>query len=314
MARSQGGILDTEFLSVRRAMGMAVHGNRLAVGAEQSIRTFVSNPALAKAIDSPVPVHTVFTPRSETYTGDIAIHDMSYSSDGSLYFVNTRFNCLCIQDLDHSFVPVWRPRWISALVPEDRCHLNGLALKDGQPRYVTALDQSDVFDGWRARKGTGGLVIDLSNDEIVAKDLAMPHSPRWRDNALWLLESGKGALSLVDLDAGQVTEVVRLPGFTRGLAFIGKYALVGLSQVRESVFSDLPVTSTSNERNCGIWIVDTTTGRVVGVLKFSGAVQEIFDIAVLGSAWPTFVTDPDVMANNFVLAPDALNQVPDSLK
>ena len=62
----------------------------------------------------------------------------------------------------------------------------------------------------------------------------MPHSPRWHDGRLWLLESGHGALSVADLDTGTWETVAELPGFTRGLVFAGPLAFVGLSQIRES--------------------------------------------------------------------------------
>ena len=135
----------------------------------------------------------------------------------------------------------------------------------------------------------------------------MPHSPRWHDGKLWVLQSGLGTLSTVDLASGEVTQVAELPGFTRGLSFIGRYALIGLSQVRESVFTGLPITSRADERNCGVWVVDTQTGQIVGLLRFEGAVQEIFDVKVLpGITWPTIVTDAEVLGSTFVLPPDTI--------
>ena len=133
----------------------------------------------------------------------------------------------------------------------------------------------------------------------------MPHSPRWRDGSLWFLQSGTGALNRLDA-AGQVQEVTRLPGFTRGLAFLGPYALVGLSQVRESVFTDLPVTRTARERNCGVWLVDTRTGHVAGLLKFSGSVTEIFDVNILSARWPHIAEPGDLTQTAFSLDPQTI--------
>lgn len=314
IARAKEDRLDTEFVNVPRAMGIAVAGNRLAVGANTSIKSFVSTKALGKLIQSPVPIDSVYTPRSETQTGDVAIHDMAYDKNGDLHFINTKFSCLCVQDLHHSFVPIWRPTWITALSPEDRCHLNGLAMVDGEARYVTALARTDTAGGWREHRGTGGVIIDITTNDVIAEGLSMPHSPRWHADALWVLESGKGALGRVDLSTGTVTEVVRLPGFTRGMSFIGKYAFVGLSQVRESVFSGLPVTDTAAERNCGVWLVDTEAGTIVGMLKFSGAVQELFEVAVLPSPWPTVIGPDALAAQNYVLPDSALAQVPETLR
>ena len=127
--------------------------------------------------------------------------------------VNTRFSCLATLDHEHSFVPRWRPPFVTALSPEDRCHLNGLAVVDDVPAYVTALGQTDEPDGWRPDKVSGGILMDIETSEIIVSGLCMPHSPRWQDGHLWVLESGEGRLGIVDLDRGRVDEVARLPGF-----------------------------------------------------------------------------------------------------
>ena len=94
-------------------------------------------------------------------TGNIDVHDMSMDSDGRLVFVNTLFNCLATTDDVHNFVPVWRPPWISKMVPEDRCHLNGLAMRVGKARYCTAVSRSDVHDAWRDKRQGSGVVISV---------------------------------------------------------------------------------------------------------------------------------------------------------
>ena len=302
--------LNTEFASYRRPMGIAQSGSRLALGTESSVINYSNTPALARHLQPANVNDVVFTTRSTITTGDIAIHEMAYAGE-ELWIVNTRFSCLCTLDVNYSFEPRWRPEWISELAGEDRCHLNGLAMRDGRPRYVTALAQTDTAHGWREKKGVAGLIVDIDDNTIITSGLAMPHSPRWHEGTIWFLESGKGALSRVDMASGEVTTVATLPGFTRGLAFIGPYALVGLSQVRESVFSELPVTETTAERNCGVWIVDTRTGETVGFVKFEGVVQEIFDLQVLpGMKWPTFIQEPSTLTTSaFVLSDTALKQV-----
>jgi uncharacterized protein (TIGR03032 family) len=309
LARADEGKVNTEFKHVERPMGVAVAGARLAIGSADAILTFTANSGMGAQVPSPKPTDAAYAPRSIVFTGDVAIHDMAYGSDGTLYFINTRFSCLCRQDIDYSFAPIWRPSWISALAAEDRCHVNGLAMVDGQPRYVSALSQTDVAVGWRELKGTSGVIVDVTTDQIIASGLAMPHSPRWHDGRLWVLESGKGTLSTVDIDTGELVHVATLPGFTRGLSFIGPYALVGLSQVRESVFSSLPITSQAAERNCGVWMVDTRNGEIAGFLKFDGVVQEIFEVAVLPATWPTIIDPGELTINAFVLSDETLQEI-----
>ena len=310
LRRDEFGKLNTEFSGYNRPMGVAAVGSRLSIGTGTSVINMSNTPSLSAKLNPPNAHDAVYMTRSVITTGDVAIHEMVFAGD-ELWFVNTRFSCICTLDVNHSFVPRWRPPWISALAAEDRCHVNGLTLRDGVPRYATALSQTDTAHGWRELKGTAGLIIDITSNQLITTGLAMPHSPRWYADQLWVLESGKGSLATVDIATGEVTTVAVLPGFTRGLAFLGRYALIGLSQVRESVFKDLPVTQTSTERNCGVWIVDTTTGRIEGFVKFDGVVQEIFDVQILtGSCWPTILREPsELTQNSFVLPPDALRQV-----
>ena len=309
-ARAGKDKLDTHVFGFNRPMGMAVDGPRLAIGTGSTVESFWNQANLAARIDPERRHDGVYVPRSTVHTGDVAIHEMEYDADGVLWFVNTRFSCLSTLDASHSFNAAWVPDWISGLAGEDRCHLNGMAMRDGRPTYVTALARTDTAHGWREHKGTSGVIVEVATNRIVTEGLSMPHSPRWHDGRLWVLQSGLGTLSTVDLDTGEVTQVAELPGFTRGLAFIGRYALIGLSQVRESVFTGLPITSRADERNCGVWVVDTSTGQIVGLLRFEGAVQEIFDVKVLpGITWPTIITEPEVLGSTFVLPPETLSRL-----
>jgi uncharacterized protein (TIGR03032 family) len=307
------GVVNTSFKAMNRPMGIAVAGNKLAIGTADSIHSFLNQPALTKVVE-PVNSHDgIFSTRATVHTGDIAIHEMGYGVDKDkqeLWFVNTKFSCLSKQDLDFSFVPTWRPKWISALAPEDRCHLNGLAMVQGKPKYVTALSQTDTENGWREEKGTSGVIVDIETDRVIAEGLAMPHSPRWHNGKLWFLESGKGTLSTVDPETGKTQIIATLPGFTRGLTFFRSYAFIGLSQVRESVFKELPVTEQKAERNCGVWVVDTRTGNIVAFLKFQGIVQELFDVAIIGNArWPDIVDADERMSRSYVLDAETLKQI-----
>jgi uncharacterized protein (TIGR03032 family) len=234
-----------------------------------------------------------------------------------LWFVNTRFSCLCTRGDRHSFVPRWRPQFVTHLAPEDRCHLNGLGLRDGRPRYVTALGRTNTPGGWREDKKRGGVVIDLTNNEILCFGLSMPHSPRWHEGKLWVLQSGEGGLGFIDTSTGRYEPVATLPGFTRGLDFAGPYAFVGLSQVRETaVFSGISIAERpAEQRSCGVWVVDTRTGHTAAYVKFSDAVQEIFSVQILsGTLWPDLVNDDvKLLSQSFVLPDDALAEVDPAL-
>ena len=113
-----------------------------------------------------------------------------------------------------------------------RCHLNGLALVDGEPAYVTAVSRSDVPSGWRERRQDGGCVIDVRSNEVILTGLSMPHSPRWYRGKLWLLNSGTGDFGYVDEKTGAFEPLAFCPGYLRGLAFHGDCAVVGLSLER----------------------------------------------------------------------------------
>jgi uncharacterized protein (TIGR03032 family) len=242
-----------------------------------------------------------FAPREGRVTGAIDIHDIALGdigfADGKTgmvgpIFVNTAFNCLATISDTASFRPLWRPPFISALVGEDRCHLNGLAMDGSRPAFVTAVSRSDVADGWRDRRRDGGVVIDVASGEIVATGLSMPHSPRLHQGRLWLLNSGRGELGWVDIASGVFTPVTFCPGYARGLAFVGKFAVIGLSRPRrnqtfEGLELDERLAAADATPRCGLVIVDVESGRTVEWLRFEHRIDELYDVALLpGVAQP----------------------------
>ncbi|MBM3573271.1 MAG: TIGR03032 family protein, partial [Alphaproteobacteria bacterium] len=209
-------------------------------------------------------------------------------ASGEPVFVNTLFSCLARPSATASFVPQWQPPFISRLAAEDRCHLNGLAMDGGRPRYVSAVSRSDVADGWRDRRDDGGIVIDVASNAIVCEGLSMPHSPRLHDGRLWLLNSGAGEFGYVDLTRGSFEVVAFLPGYLRGLAFCGRFAIVGLSTCRENrTFSGLRLDQELAKRDadprCALAVVDLTSGDAVHWLRIEGFVRELYDVAVVPS-------------------------------
>jgi uncharacterized protein (TIGR03032 family) len=293
-ARARDGALNTHFREYDKPMGIAVAEGRIALGTRTEVWDLRDMPEAAAKLEPAGSHDACYLPRNRHVTGDIAVHDLTFAA-GELWLVATAFSCLATLDAGHSFVPRWAPPFITSLAPEDRCHLNGLAVVEDRIAYVTALGTSDQAGGWRAEKASGGVLIDVASSEVVIGGLSMPHSPRWHMGRLWLLESGTGSLCAADLDAGSVETVAELPGFTRGLAFAGEIAFVGLSQVRESsTFGDLPLTRRLEERQCGVWMVDLVSGSVVGFLRFDDLVQEIFDVALLaGNRFPEIAEATD---------------------
>ncbi len=249
----------------------------------------------------------LYVPQVGYVTGDLDIHDVVVTKaplatqiwrekqstpplvrglGEQVVFVNTLFSCLATISDRHSFVPLWKPPFISRLAAEDRCHLNGLGLRDEQPRYVTAVSQSDVAEGWRDKRQDGGCVIDVNSNEVILTGLSMPHSPRWYRDKLWLLNSGTGEFGYADLARGVFEPVAFCPGYLRGLAFQGDFAIVGLSKPRENkTFSGLPFNETLQAKDvkprCGLLAIDLRTGDIVHSLRIEGVVEELYDVAVL---------------------------------
>jgi uncharacterized protein (TIGR03032 family) len=305
-ARYDGGQLNTHFRDFSRPMGLAVAPGRIAIGTRAEVLDYRDFPAVAAKVEPQGKHDACFLPRNKHFTGDIRIHEIEFAQE-ELWLVATNFSCLATLDAEHSFVPRWKPPFISELIAEDRCHLNGLCVIDDEPRYVTALGETDVAGGWRENKASGGVLIDIESGETVLRGLSMPHSPRWYDGRLWVLESGKGTISVADLDAGTVETVAELPGFTRGLLFAGGLAFVGLSQVRETAtFGGLPLMERLDERLCGVWAVNPLTGQIAGFLRFEELVQEVFDVELLpGLRYPEIAEEAsDAAAGSFML-PDA---------
>nr|MDJ0574179.1 TIGR03032 family protein [Xenococcaceae cyanobacterium MO_234.B1] len=205
---------------------------------------------------------------------------------GELVFVNTLFSCLATVSQTHSFKPIWQPPFISKLAAEDRCHLNGVALRDGKARFVSVVGKTDIADGWRDNRQNGGCIINVKTNEIVAEGLSMPHSPRWYQDKLWVLNSGTGEFGFINIKQGTFKPIAFCPGYLRGCAFSGNYAIVGLSQSRDNkTFADLPMNNKLEQQGveprCGLMVIDLNTGDIVHWLRIQGVVKELYDVAVL---------------------------------
>jgi uncharacterized protein (TIGR03032 family) len=270
--------------TLERPMGMAFDGRRrLSIATLIQITTFVDAAEGQKNADG---YDAVFVPQLAHYTADLDAHDLAFNAEGKLLFVNTLFSCIAMTSETHSFRPLWKPSFVSRLAAEDRCHLNGFALRDGRPAYATAVAETDVADGWRDNRAAGGVVIDIPSNQIVCRGLSMPHSPRIQAGKLWVLNSGTGEIGIVEPRAGRFQPVAFCPGYMRGLAFVGRYALVGLSEPRENrTFAGLPLEQRlaleKVEPRCAVYVIDTETGDVAHWLRIDGVVKELYDVITL---------------------------------
>lgn len=244
------------------------------------------------------PFDGLYVPRKIHITSDIDIHDITTSTKGGdPYFISAVYSCVCQPSDDHSFKVYWKPPWITKVAAEDRTHLNGLCSLDGVPRYVTACSRSDVRGGWRNHKRDGGVIYDIVHNALVCKNLSMPHSPRWHDGKLWVLNSGCGEFGYVDFtkksrgeDGEEYYPFVAkcfIPGYLRGLAFIdNRYAVIGSSDDRhDKTFQHLLLGERLKEKGvnakCGIFIVDLKSFDVIHEMTFEKPITELYDVVAL---------------------------------
>ena len=280
-----------------KPLGLAVRGPAIALATRHEVTLFANAPLLAHDYleNQPGRYDALYLPRAAYYTGDVNVHDVAFgattaagrepapANEAGLWVVNSRFSCLSWLSREYSFVPRWKPPFVGEIVPEDRCHLNGLAMVDGRPGYVTALGETNEPGAWRANKAAGGLLLHVDSNQVVLRGLSMPHSPRWHDGRLWVLNSGAGELWVVDPKRGTHDVVCALPGYLRGLCFVGgSYAVVGLCQIREKhIFGGLPVQQRHAKLLCGVAVIDLRTGRPEAMFEFTSGCQELYDVQFL---------------------------------
>lgn len=272
-----------------RAMGVCYQPGRLYLGGLHQVWRLENMLRPGEIANQSFDMALV--PRNGQTTGDVDIHEIGTDAKGRVIFVNTKYSCLATLDLNHSFRPIWKPEFISKLVPEDRCHLNGMAIHDGKVRYVTAVSRTDSLTGWRERRHEGGVLIEVATNRIVTDQLSMPHSPRIDGNRVLVLDSGRGHLIAVDPESGARTDIAFAPGFLRGLALHNGHAIVTVSKPRNESFEGLELDDQMKKRDaepwCGVMIIDLRTGGIAEWIKLDGHITELFDVAAMpGVACP----------------------------
>ena len=305
---NQKGELSIAERTIDRCMGIAAANRSLYVASRWQIWRFEN---ALQAGERQEGFDAVYVPKASHVTGDVDCHEMAVDADGRLIFVNTLFNCLSYLSRDYSFHPVWKPDFISAYVPEDRCHLNGLAMQEGRPAFVTAISRSDMADGWRDRRQNGGLVIDIRSGDVVCDGLSMPHSPRIHGKTLWVQDSGTGYLGRVDIKSRKFEPVVMCPGFLRGMTIVGNFAVACVSKGRDGAsFGDLELErnllSRETDARCGLVVIELTSGNILHWLRIEGVVEELFGVAAMpGVLMPRAVGfKSDEIARTVSLPPD----------
>lgn len=296
-----GGQVSFHQQNYVRAMGLHATPQRLYVGSLFQIWRLEN--VLAPHERANGDFDRLYVPRNAQTTGDLDVHELAVDRSGRVIFVNTKFSCLATTSITQGFKPLWKPSFISRLAAEDRCHLNGLAMQDGAPAFVTAVSRSDMINGWRDRRHEGGVLIDVRDDRVVTDQLSMPHSPRVTPEGVYLLDSGRGMLARVDAKSGARTDIAFCPGFLRGLAIHNGYAIATVSLPRDGAFGGLALQDELKKRDgepwCGICVVDLRSGDLVEWIRLNGAIKELFDVAVIPEArcpMALGISSPDIQS------------------
>ncbi len=266
----------------QKPMGLALKGRLMGLATLDEVLVLSNDRSLATHYPAkPNTYDALYIPRATYYTGALDVHDLDWGADGHLYAVNTSFSCIIRIDHQYSFTPVWKPPFISKLASEDRCHLNGMAMDAGRPRFVTAFNAGDTPQSWRQTLPNSGILMEVETGEILSHDLPMPHSPRLFDGRLYLLLSATGELVEVDPQTGKRETIIRLEGFVRGLAKQGDYVFVGLSRFRKSSKTFEKIDAARKANISGIAVVHLPSGKLAGMIQYQNSVEEIYDVQVL---------------------------------
>ncbi|QZY54102.1 TIGR03032 family protein [Crassaminicella profunda] len=264
-----------------RPMGIALKEDMMALAGALNVTVFKTDEHLAKTYPNKQDTYDAFYfPTTLFRTDYVDIHDIAFTNMG-LVGVNTSFSCLSRLDGRYSFEPIWKPKFIKEFVPEDLCHLNGMAVDEkSNIRYVTAFAKTSSREGWRKNKLTGGVLIDTKTNEIILESLPMPHSPRVYKGEVYLLLSATEELIKVDIKNKTYKVIAKMDGFIRGLSFKDDYAFIGVSKLRKThTFSDLEIAE--KDIHAGVVIVNIKTGKILGEIKYENSVDELYDVHVL---------------------------------
>ena len=300
---SKGKELYQTPISLKKPMGVSLQGNKMAVACFDEIRFFSANEGIHDVINQNHggEYDKAFLQRATYFTGNLDVHDIEFG-EGLLWGVNTIMSCIGVYDINYSFRPKWKPNFISKIIPEDHCHLNGMALENKVPKYATALSQTDFKHGWRKKKMHSGVLMSVPEGSILLEGLSMPHSPRLYEGQLYFLESGKGLLHSYDPQTKNTEVVYAFNAFIRGMDIIGNVAVIGKSKIRETNkdFNDLNIRS--NSLNAGVILFDLVNRAIIGEINYSNTVEEIYDVKIMKD-----IRNPAVLTDEFQLNHDIIS-------
>ncbi len=140
LGRKPDGRLGVNERLFDKPMGLYRRGNILYMACRYQLWQLENRLGDGETVDG---YDRMYVPSIAYTTGDVNVHDVIVAKEQTPVFVNTDFSCLATLKPGYSFDPIWRPFFISKLAAEDRCHLNGLAMKDGKPAYATACSRTD---------------------------------------------------------------------------------------------------------------------------------------------------------------------------
>ncbi|MCH8545329.1 MAG: TIGR03032 family protein [Cryomorphaceae bacterium] len=270
---------------------------KLALACKSEIITFAGSSSLAMHYPkSPGVYDMMFLPRLTYHTNALDIHDLHYGKDGALFAVNTLFSCIVTFDDNHNFTPYWTPPQIDKLASEDRCHLNGMAMENGLPRYASAFNRGNTPQSWRDNITKTGVIYDVKTNEVIVDNLPMPHSPKLINGELYVLLSATGEIAKINREKGDYEVIAKPGGFLRGMCAHGEYLFVAHSKLRKnsSTFAKLPISDEAQQ--CGIIAIHLPTKSIVGKMFYEMSVDEIYDITLF----------------NGIRRPNILNTITDS--
>ncbi|MEQ8684441.1 MAG: TIGR03032 family protein [Imperialibacter sp.] len=310
LSSTNGETLVKYAKNFKRPMGIAYDpiNQRLAVASKTSIDLFSNSSPLARHFPEYPNKHDhLFIHQSRYQTGFLDTHEIEFGND-QLWVVNTMFSCISSVSPFYHFKTYWKPSFITDLMPEDRCHLNGLELENGEPAFVTCFDGTNAPFGWKNKTLRTGKLIDIRSNKTLLDELPMPHSPVLVNDRIYFLLSGTGEVMEYSLKTGETRCIIKLSSFLRGLAAFGNFLFVGCSKIRDdsTVFSELEISSKSSF--CGIYVIDLRTGINVAGITYTDIVKEIFSIKVIpNSISPGLLTERDEYHDKCILAEENLN-------